>query len=424
MRRTLHRLIVFAAALLLPASVAAQNGGFYLKDGDRVVFYGDSITEQKLYTNFAETFVLTRFPHLNVSFVNSGWGGDRVTGGGGGPIERRLQRDVFPFKPTVVTVMLGMNDGGYRPLDDKIYETYTRGYQKIVSDLKRALPGVRLTLIQPSPYDDVTRPPTFEGGYNATMLRFAAFVKELAAKEGALTADLNTPVVAALEKANAADAKQAQRIINDRVHPGAGGHVLMAAALLKAWGAPAVVTEVEIDAARAGGVRAVNTKVTGLTVAESLPPILSWTQEDRALPFPLDMNDPVFALAVRSSDFVETLNRQPLRVKGLPAARYALKIDGAEVGVFTKEELEKGVNLAVLPTPMLKQAQEVHALTNKHNNLRNASWRQVQVPMENVPTKNAAQAVAAINALEAEVVAAQRAAARPKPRRYELTPQG
>jgi hypothetical protein len=168
----------------------------------------------------------------------------------------------------------------------------------------------------------------------------------------------------------------------------------------------------------------VNTKVTGLTVAESLPPILSWTQEDRALPFPLDMNDPVFALAVRSSDFVETLNRQPLRVKGLPAARYALKIDGAEVGVFTKEELEKGVNLAVLPTPMLKQAQEVHALTNKHNNLRNASWRQVQVPMENVPTKNAAQAVAAINALEAEVVAAQRAAARPKPRRYELTPQG
>jgi lysophospholipase L1-like esterase len=233
MRRTLHRLIVFAAALLLPASVAAQNGGFYLKDGDRVVFYGDSITEQKLYTNFAETFVLTRFPHLNVSFVNSGWGGDRVTGGGGGPIERRLQRDVFPFKPTVVTVMLGMNDGGYRPLDDKIYETYTRGYQKIVSDLKRALPGVRLTLIQPSPYDDVTRPPTFEGGYNATMLRFAAFVKELAAKEGALTADLNTPVVAALEKANAADARQAQRIINDRVHPGAGApHAFRSAAAI------------------------------------------------------------------------------------------------------------------------------------------------------------------------------------------------
>src|SRR5438105_747035 len=117
----------FAFVLFLLASlggVAAARGEFYLKDGDRVVFYGDSITDQRLYTTFVETYVVTRFPSMNVSFVHSGWGGDRVTGGGGGSIHRRLDRDVFAYKPTVVTVMLGMNDGSYRPYDDNIFRTY------------------------------------------------------------------------------------------------------------------------------------------------------------------------------------------------------------------------------------------------------------------------------------------------------------
>jgi len=78
---------------------AAQPESFFLKNGDRVVFYGDSITDQRLYTTFTETYVVTRFPKLDVTFVHSGWGGDRVTGGGGGPIDLRLKRDVLAYRP-------------------------------------------------------------------------------------------------------------------------------------------------------------------------------------------------------------------------------------------------------------------------------------------------------------------------------------
>jgi len=260
----LQNLLLLAAAA---ASLTAQD--FALREGDRVVFFGDSITDQRLYTTFAETYVVTRFPKLNVTFIHSGWGGDRVTGGGGGPIDRRLQRDVLPYKPTVVTIMLGMNDGGYKPFDQKLFDTYTSGYEQIVQQLKRDLPGLRLTLIQPSPYDDVTRTPTFEGGYNAVLMRYSEFIKELASKQSAGLADLNTPVVAALKNANGSDATVAQRIIPDRVHPGAGGHLVMAAALLRAWHAPALVSAVELDAAPgkiAKIVRAENSVVSELRV--------------------------------------------------------------------------------------------------------------------------------------------------------------
>src|SRR5881394_2461493 len=169
---------------------------FALKDGDRVVFYGDSITDQRFYMTFVETYVVTRFPEMNVTFVHSGWGGDRVTGGGGGPIDLRLRRDVFAYKPTVMTIMLGMNDGSYRTFDEKIFDTYSQGYQHIIDAVKEALPGIRITLIQPSPFDDVTQPPRFEGGYNAVLLRYSQFVKELAAREKLSVADLNTPIVA------------------------------------------------------------------------------------------------------------------------------------------------------------------------------------------------------------------------------------
>src|SRR5271156_865789 len=101
--------------LLLACSLTlSAQSDFYLKDGDRVVFYGDSITDQRLYTTFTESYVLTRFPRMKVDFTHSGWGGDRVTGGGGGYIDLRLQRDVLPYRPTVLTIMLGMNDGSYR----------------------------------------------------------------------------------------------------------------------------------------------------------------------------------------------------------------------------------------------------------------------------------------------------------------------
>src|SRR5947209_18634328 len=129
-----HRRLTLLLVLLLAtvASVARAQSGFALREGDRVVFYGDSITDQRLYTTFVEDYVVTRFPHEKIRFIHSGWGGDRVTGGGGGPIDLRLDRDVIAYKPTVMTIMLGMNDASYRAYDQGIFDTYASGYEHIV----------------------------------------------------------------------------------------------------------------------------------------------------------------------------------------------------------------------------------------------------------------------------------------------------
>ena len=414
--------LVRTVGLLLLVALQAGAASFGLNDGDRVVFYGDSITDQRLYTTFAETYVVTRFPKLNISFVHSGWGGDRV-GGGGGSIEVRLPRDVYAYKPTVMTIMLGMNDGSYRAFDEKIFDTYAKGYQHIIDAVKKELPGIRITAIQPSPFDDVTQPPRFEGGYNAVLLRYSDFIKELAGREELNVADLNRPVVAALEKARATDAELAKKIIPDRVHPGPGGHLLMAGELLKSWNAPAVVSAVEIDASARKVSGATMAKVSDLKFGDAV----SWTQLDEALPMPLDLNDPVVALAVKSSDFIQALNQQTLKVKGLLAANYTLRIDESEAGMFSKEQLAEGINLAILPTPMARQAGEVHKLTLQHNNIHFKRWRTVQVPMADDKTPNVQKAVKglmdSLDEEEAGVVQQQRAAAQPKLHRFQLTPK-
>lgn len=409
---------------LLNLAAADTPPAFEIKDGDCIVFYGDSITDQRLYTTFTETYIVTRFPNWNVRFVHSGWSGDRVGGGGGGPVDVRLQRDVIAYKPTLVTIMLGMNDGNVAPYNQSTFDNYARGYEHIVNELKKALPGLRMTLIEPSPYDDVTRPPGFEGGYNATLIRFGQFIRELAQRENVGVADLNASVVEATTKAFGANPELAKTINPDRVHPSEAGHLLMAAALLDAWNAPDIVTSVEIDAAGAKVLHAQSTAVTGLETDGSI----RWAQLDAALPLPINMNDPATALAVNSSDVIERLNQQILKFTGLPASNYVLKIDQDEIGTFTREQLETGINLAMLPTPMFKQAMAVHDLTIRHNNMHYFAWRNIQVPVasggfQSSATQDAAASlIDAINAEEAELINQQRAAAQPVQHQYELSP--
>lgn len=402
---------------LLTFVALAPAQDFSLKDGDTVVFYGDSITDQRLYTTFVETFTVTRYPRMHVKFVHSGWGGDRVSGGGGGPIDERLRRDVVAYKPTVMTIMLGMNDGSYRAFDEDIFNKYKTGYEHIIESVRQTYPAVRITVIKPSPFDDVTRAPNFEGGYNAVLIRYGNFLQDLANKDNLSVADMNTPVVDALKQAKAKDAKEAQQIIPDRVHPQAAGHLIMAEALLKAWHATPIVTTVAIDAGEAKVRDAQSTAVIDLKRTGSR---ITWVQKDERLPMPINLDDAVMKLAVSSSQIMEDLDQEMLKVTGLSSASYSLKINGKAIGSFTREQLATGVNLASMSTPMMTQAAAVHALTLKRAAVHNTRWRNLQTPFEKEPLPRVATILENLDALDADLAALQRTSAQPSDYFYEL----
>lgn len=342
------------AALMPTAAHAAEPAPFALKDGDTVVFYGDSITEQNYYTQWVELYTATRFPRMHVRFVTSGVGGDTVAGGWGGPIGERLARDVFPYKPNVVTIMLGMNDGHYRGPDDKVTAAYTAGYGKLLDTIHDQAPQARVTLIGPSAFDDVTRPVGFPGGYNLVMQHFSALDQDMARAHGATYIDFNAPVVDALRRAYAADPSVARSLIPDRVHPEPIIHWVMAAALLKGWNAPAQVSAVEIDAAKMRVVVASNATVDAPKASGRG---LQWNAVENALPLPFDRDNETFARLMAISDIQRTLNDEPLTVTGLKPGQYALAIDGKAIGTFSDTDLAAGINLADYHTPMRDQAQ-------------------------------------------------------------------
>jgi len=397
-------------------SPADAPGQFALRDGDRVVFYGDSITQDGGYARLVEEFAATRFPGWDVRFYNAGVGGDTVAGGWAGDATERLKRDVVDLHPTVVTIMLGMNDGGYKPYDAETFSAYAEGYRSIVATLKKELPGVRLNLIRPSPFDDVTRAPGFDPGYDDVLRRFGCYVTALAARERVAVVDFHTPLNRGLSTVLPSGEALARQLLPDRVHPSDAGHMVLGAALLRAWGAPSLVSRVDIDATSPALIAAANCEVSGL---ESVDGVLRWTQTDRALPLPLNFEDADVALAEAAGADLVALDDQRLAVSGLGPGEFELRIDGTPVGIFPADALEHGVNLATHGTPMRWQAYRARWSAGDRHELQRVRRQLLAREGDERDAKEAARTLAA---LDEEEQSHRVEETTPRPRRYEIAP--
>lgn len=347
--------------LVLAASCGLAMGQeFALKDGETVVFYGDSITAQRLYTRFVEDFVLTRYPALHIRFVNAGVPGDQVSGGYAGTMAQRVERDVRPLRPAAITVMLGMNDGWWGTESPQIDIAFREGYGELLDALRKAAPDAALTLIRPSPYDEITHGTEFPG-YSRVIDDLANDVSKMAQERRAsgdnklMVADFHQPLIDALERASRQSPQLAPLIVPDRIHPAEIGHWIMAAQLLSAWHADPVVSSLRLNAASAQTVETQRTTVAQLTKTSSG---LQWTQTDEALPLPFDFNNAMIPLLLSISDIAK-IDRLMLRVDALEAGRYRLLIDGKAISTFSAEELASGVNLALYKCPMVDQARDI-----------------------------------------------------------------
>lgn len=380
--------------------------------GERIVFYGDSITDNGPYPLVMDMIFALRYPKWGITSINAGVGGDKVSGGWFGPIDQRLSRDLFANKPTLITVMLGMNDGLYQPFSDTMFKAYTDGYSHIADRFQKEAPNAKVWLIQPSPFDDVTRKPGWDPGYNSVILKLADYVKQLAAERKFDTVDFNSPMVDMLTKANATDPANAQKIIPDRIHPSFAGHLVMAAALFKAWNLSNMVLDVTVDSSgvtAAGG----TAKKTGDNEFEI---------KEASLPLAVVLDDPLFKLVLASSDVEDTFNHEIFRDKALAPGNYDLTIDGTKVGTFSADQFADGINLAVLKTPMFDQANVVENLTSRIVSLRYNRWRQIDPLIGSEDVNGMKAADAGIQRAIDNTVKQREKAAEPVNHTFKITP--
>jgi lysophospholipase L1-like esterase len=408
----------WSAFALAACATMAHGQQFALKDGDTVVFYGDSITAQRLYTRYVEEFVLTRYPALHLRFVNAGVPGDTVRGGYAGTMTERVQRDVAPFKPAMITVMLGMNDGGWAQGSPQIDADFQKGYRTLLDALHHAAPDAALTLISPTPYDEITHGTEFPG-YSRVIDGFAADVSGMGAKFQAsrdmtvLQTDFHRPMTDALERAKAQFPQLAPLIVPDRIHPAETGHWIMAAALISAWHMDPVVSRLELNGAGAVVIDKDRSTVTNL---EKSVDGLQWTQLDDALPLPLDFNNAMTPMLLKISE-IARVDQMILRVESLKAGEYELSIDAKPVASFSSDVLQHGVNLALYKTPMLDQAREIDSLED-----RRATLDQARFILSAEVEANSASAIADAGLRQAqdELAGTVRKKIAPKPHRFEL----
>jgi lysophospholipase L1-like esterase len=377
---------------------------FALKDGDRVLFYGDSITEQRLYTTYVEHYVLTHYPERRITFDNTGWGGDQVTrneciackGVGG---LARIRRDVIDHRPTVVTLLFGMNDGRYYDFDEPTLKVYTDGLTAIIHEIKEKTKA-RIYVMTPTVYDGTRNTPwSHTTRYNDVLDRYSEAAKQIAAREQLPVIDLHTVTTDALMKAKASD--PAYTFLPDGVHPAEDGQLVMAAEILRAWGAPA--SGVEATASTNNPMALDNSSATE-TVVVNAP--LPWPE-----PLPSEKLRAVWPQIIE-------MGAVKLRMPRVtPSGKYKISVDGGEAVNFTGDELRRGIALNQLSNKAHMDSKALAEFIRKRADWFFMRWRQIEVPYA-AEYKATANVVTAFDQLIAEM--AERARAMAALHKYEI----
>jgi lysophospholipase L1-like esterase len=142
------RLIVSLLCLMAVPAMAAEP--FELKDGDRVVFVGNTLFERAANHGYLQTAFLTRWADRKLTFRNLGWSADDVRARSRdyffkkGDGYKRLIKQVTELKPTVVFVAYGTNESfaGKAGLD-----AFKRDLAKLLDDLGKT--NARFVLLSP-----------------------------------------------------------------------------------------------------------------------------------------------------------------------------------------------------------------------------------------------------------------------------------
>lgn len=345
------------------------------KNGDRVAFMGNSITEAGFYESNIWLYYITRFPEQRITIFNAGIGGDVV-----GHMNNRFEQDILPKKPNIVVLTFGMNDTGYMEFNDAnaaelAKQRVEKSYKNfgLLQDKLKARPEITTVMMSSSPYDEsMKNKDNYFKDKSKAMAQIVAFQQRAAQQNGWAYVDQ----FHSMTEINVREQQKNPEFTltgPDRIHPGKAGHLVMAATFLKSQGlAGKPVASTSIDAVK-GLIASDNAKIQMGRKGESG---IAFNYLANALPFPIDSVSDVWGNPQKQSDalavypFIQEFNQELLQVKRLKKGVYHLMIDGQKIRTFTADSLAKGINMALLSnTPQYQQAIAVMHLNDLRSDL-------------------------------------------------------
>jgi lysophospholipase L1-like esterase len=143
-------LLVFGTLGMPRVCLGADAPAVPLKQGERIVFLGDSITQAgaspKGYVTLIKNALADKHRELGIEVIGAGVSGNKVP-----DLQRRLENDVLARKPTLVVIYIGINDiwhGEKGPARGTPKDRYEDGLKEIIGKVKGA--GGRVLLCPPS----------------------------------------------------------------------------------------------------------------------------------------------------------------------------------------------------------------------------------------------------------------------------------
>jgi lysophospholipase L1-like esterase len=373
-REALMKRSITVCLLLLTWAAAAPLAwadDFFFRDCDRIVFLGDSITEQYQYSNDIELYLTTRFPKWRLTFLNAGIGGDTATGGAG-----RFAGHVLAERPTAVTIDFGMNDGGYGAFKPDAAANFIKKTEEMLAAARKA--QVRVALISPNSVDARLAHPfklDFKL-YRETQKQFYAPLKDLAARYEVPFVDQYAITRAGLEKM-AQQHQDSLKPFPDGVHTSSLGGLYMAHTILTGLHAPALVSEAAIDISASGEARIAHETGCTINKLQTSSGGVSFERLDDALPLPVQTD---WLPLLPYVNELRDLNWYGLKVTGLtPGRKYEIVLDHKPLGVtYSAEQLSAGVNMGNGTSgPIHAQANRVSSAIDAKNKIVHERFRSV-----------------------------------------------
>lgn len=211
--------------LLFVLFYTAQIQANTLKNGDTIIFFGDSITALGVtktgYITLLNQAIKKTYPRKNITLIGAGISGNTVI-----DLAKRLQRDVLQAYPDLVVVYTGVNDiwlaGRTIPK-----QQFSQQLAKIVWQIKKK--GADVILVTPAVMGERHYG---ENRFDKALDEYATMTKNIAKQTHSRVVDLRKLFISYIKRHNVNNQSMGL-LTRDAVHFNEEGNKLLARALMK-----------------------------------------------------------------------------------------------------------------------------------------------------------------------------------------------